>query len=49
LTALINGQAVATAVDDAFADGTLALAVGSFASPNVAATFDNVTMWEVGK
>ena len=49
LTALVNGQAVATAVDDTFADGALSLAVGTFASPNVAATFDNVTMWQIGE
>ncbi len=48
LTALVNGRAVATAVDAAFAEGTPALAVGSFASPNVAATFDNVALWELG-
>ena len=47
LTALVNGQAVATAVDDTFADGAISLAVGTFASPNVAAAFDNLTLWDV--
>lgn len=49
LSALVNGQVVAAVEDASFATGTLALAVGSFASPNVAATFDNVSMWQIGE
>jgi hypothetical protein len=47
LTAIVNEQAVAMVSDPTFAAGALALAVGSFASPDVGATFDNVTLWEV--
>jgi hypothetical protein len=49
LSALVNGEVVATVEDAAFDAGTVALAVGSFAGGDVAATFDAVSLWEIAR
>jgi hypothetical protein len=49
LSALVNGEVVASVTDETFSDGGIALAVGSFAAPDVSATFDNVSLWNLGE
>jgi hypothetical protein len=49
LSAIVNGKVVASVEDDSFAEGATALALGSFGSPGVSATFDNVSLWDLGR
>ena len=49
LAVLLNGQAVATATDDSFPSGSLTLAVGTFEEAHVSATFDNLSLWNLGE
>jgi len=49
LAVLVNGQVAATVADDSFAAGSLALAVGTFATPGVSASFDRLSLWTLGE
>jgi hypothetical protein len=47
LSAIVNGKVVASVEDASFAEGATALSAGSFGSPGVSATFDNVALWDL--
>lgn len=47
ITLLINGEQVGTVTDASFAEGGIALLVGTFDDPGVDVAFDNFALWEI--